>query len=68
MNGGRLDVTYDRALDTSVDTSKLPLYFTVSGTELGGGHRNANQHPSTVAFAAGDTVTLACTLIDRTGR
>ena len=83
VNGSRLEVTYNRALDTSVDTSKLPLYFEVSGTELSGGHRNAYQHPSTVAFAtgdntklvltlgdparAGDTVTLSYTLIDQTG-
>ncbi len=55
VNGATLEVTFDTALDTSVDTSKLPLYFSVYGTELSGGHRNAYQHPATVAFAAGDT-------------
>ena len=45
VNGATLEVTYNRALDTSVDTSKLPLYFSVYGTELSGGHRNAYQTP-----------------------
>ena len=83
VNGSRLEVTFDKTLDTSVDTSDLPLYFSVYGTELSGGHRNAYQHPSTVSFAtgdstklvltlgeaarAGDTVKLNYTLIDHTG-
>ncbi len=62
VNGATLEVTYNRALDTSVDKSKLPLYFGVYGTELSGGHRNAYQHPSTVAFAAGDNTKLVLTL------
>ena len=83
VNGATLEVTFDKTLDTSVDTSELPLYFDVRGTELSGGHRNAYQHPSAVAFhntdnmklvltlgeaaRAGDEVTLGYTLINHTG-
>ena len=62
VNGARLEVTFDKTLDTSVDTSDLPLYFSVYGTELSGGHRNAYQHPSTVAFATGDNMKIVLTL------
>ena len=84
VNGARLEVTYDSSLDTSVDTSKLPLYFSVQGTSLSGGNRNAYQHPSTVSFVtsdntklvltlgeaarAGDTVTLTYEPFDNTGQ
>ncbi len=84
VNGTRLEVTYDSSLDTSVDTSKLPLYFSVQGTSLSGGNRNAYQHPSTVSFVtsdntklvltlgeaarAGDTVTLTYEPFDNTGQ
>ena len=64
VDGATLEVTYNRALDTSVGTSELPLYFAVSGTELSGGHRNAYQHPSEVAFATGDNTKLVLTLGD----
>ena len=64
VNGARLEVTYDSALDTSVDTSDLPFYFAVYGTQLSGGHRNAYQHPSEVAFATGDNTKLVLTLGD----
>ena len=62
VNGATLEVTYDRALDTSVDTSELPFHFAVQGTGLGGGHRNAYQHPSEVSFATGDNTKLVLTL------
>ncbi len=64
VNGATLEVTFDKALDASVDTSEMPLYFSVYGTQLSGGNRNAYQHPSTVAFAAGDSMKLVLTLGD----
>ena len=60
VNGASLTVTLDEALDTSVDTDTLPFHLAVQGAgDLGGGHRNAYQHPSSVTVSnltvSGDT-------------
>ena len=64
VNGATLEVTYDKALDTSVDTSELLDHFSVQGTNLSGGNRNAYQHPSNASFSAGDNMKLVLTLGD----
>ena len=66
MNGATLEVTYDKALDTSVDTSELLDHFSVQGTNLSGGNRNAYQHPSNASFSAGNNQKLVLTLGDPT--
>ena len=62
VNGATLEVTYDKALDTSVDTSELLDHFSVQGTNLSGGNRNAYQHPSNASFSAGNNQKLVLTL------
>ncbi len=55
VNGAALTVTYDRSLNTSVDTAKLAPYFSVRGAgSVGAGNRNGFQHP-TVNSVTGDS-------------
>ena len=64
VNGATLEVTYDKALDTSVATSELLDHFSVQGTSLSGGNRNAYQHPTNASFSAGNNQKLVLTLGD----
>ena len=55
VNGATLTVTYERSLNTSVDTAKLAPYFSVRGAgSVGAGNRNGYQHP-TVNSVTGDS-------------
>ena len=58
VNGETLTVTFDKALDTSVNTDDLKLAFDVRGTDVDAGNRNVTQHPNRVSVS-GTTVTLS---------
>ena len=65
VNGETLTVTYDRSLNTSVDTATLPSYFSVQGAgSVGVGNRNAYQHPSVVSVTGDSNEKLQLTLSD----
>ena len=59
VSGKTLTVTFDRALDTSVDTGALAFHFSVQGAgDLGNGNRNAYQHPSAISFTGSNNEEL----------
>ena len=65
VNGAALTVTYDRSLNTSVDTAKLAPYFSVQGAgSVGAGNRNGSQHPSVNSVTGDSNDKLQMTLGD----
>ena len=65
VNGAALTVTYDRSLNTSVDTAKLASYFSVRGAgSVGAGNRNGYQHPSVNSVTGDSNEKLQMTLGD----
>ncbi len=65
VNGGVLTVTYDKSLNTSVDTTKLDAYFSVRGAgSVGAGNRNGYQHPSVNSVTGDSNEKLQMTLGD----
>ena len=65
VNGAALTVTYDRSLNTSVDTAKLAPYFSVRGAgSVGAGNRNGFQHPSVNSVTGDSNDKLQMTLGD----
>ena len=65
VNGATLTVTYDKSLNTSVDTAKLDAYFSVRGAgSVGAGNRNGYQHPSSVSVTGDSNEKLQITLGD----
>ncbi len=65
VNGASLTVTYDKSLNTSVDTAKLDAYFSVRGAgSVGAGNRNGYQHPSAVSVTGDSNEKLQLTLGD----
>ena len=58
IDGKTLTVTFDKALSTSVDTSRLMYYLSIHGAgDVSGGNRNADQHPDRISIS-GQTLTL----------
>ena len=52
VNGNTLTVRFNRALNTAVDLSALPVYFSVRGiTTVDGGNRNFDLHPSEISWS-----------------
>ena len=65
LNGASLTVTYDKSLNTSVDTAKLASYFSVRGAgSVGAGNRNGYQHPSVNSVTGDSNEKLQMTLGD----
>ena len=58
IDGRTLKVTFDKALNTSVDTGQLMYYLSIHGAgDVGGGHRNADQYPDAISIS-GQVLTL----------
>ncbi len=58
IDGRTLEVTFDKALHTSVDTGQLMYYLSIHGAgDVGGGHRNADQYPDGISIS-GRVLTL----------
>ena len=58
IDGRTLEVTFDKALNTSVDTGQLMYYLSIHGAgDVGGGHRNADQYPDAISIS-GQVLTL----------
>ena len=58
IDGKTLTVTFDKALSTSVDTSRLMYHLSIHGAgDVSGGNRNADQHPDRISIS-GQTLTL----------
>ncbi len=65
VNGASLTVTYDKSLNTSVDTANLASYFSVRGAgSVGAGNRNGYQHPSVNSVTGDSNEKLQMTLGD----
>ena len=65
LNGAVLTVTYDKSLNTSVDTAKLDAYFSARGAgSVGAGNRNGYQHPSVGSVTGDSNEKLQMTLGD----
>ena len=58
IDGRTLEVTFDKALHTSVDTGQLMYYLSIHGAgDVSGGHRNADQYPDGISIS-GRVLTL----------
>ena len=68
IDGRTLEVTFDKALHTSVDRGQLMYYLSIHGAgDVSGGHRNADQYPDGISIGGTDNKVLTLTLGKLTG-